>query len=49
MALAFLPLKNGDVVEVMTDREGTGLEVFRHPSRANRSTPRKQVGFSEGH
>ena len=45
-ALTFLSLKNGDILEVIMDREGTGLEVFRHLSRANGATPRKQVGFS---
>lgn len=48
VAPTFLSLKDGDIVEVVMDREGTGLEAFHHLSRANGSAPPKRVGFSQG-
>lgn len=42
----FLPLKNGDVVQVTLNAARTGLEEFWHLSRADGAKPRSPVDLS---
>jgi len=45
-AMHFLPLKNGDVVQVTLNPARTGLESFWQLSRANGARPRSPVELS---
>ena len=47
-ALRFLSLKNGDIVQVTLGPGNSGLEEFRHLSRANGAKPRSPADFGPG-
>ena len=48
MALRFLSLKNGDIVQVTLAPGNAGLEEFWHLSRANGAKPRSPADFGPG-
>jgi hypothetical protein len=48
LALRFLSLKNGDIVQVTLARDQAGVEEFWHLSRANGATPRNPASFGPG-
>ena len=48
LALRFLSLKNGDIVQVTLAKDQAGLEEFWHLSRANGSKPRSPADFGPG-
>jgi hypothetical protein len=48
LALRFLSLKNGDIVQVTLAKDQAGVEEFWHLSRANGATPRNPASFGPG-
>lgn len=48
MALRFLSLKNGDIVQVTLAPDNAGLEEFWHLARANGAKPRSPADFGSG-
>lgn len=48
MALRFLSLKNGDIVQVTLGPDNSGLEEFWHLRRANGAKPRSPADFGAG-
>jgi hypothetical protein len=48
LALRFLSLKKGDIVQVTVGPDGASLEQFWHLSRANGAKPRNPADFGRG-
>jgi hypothetical protein len=48
LALNFLSLRHGDVVQVTPTENGMGVETFYHLARASGAKPRNAANFPEG-